>query len=129
MDDVRADLLRHHRQPALLPGEPLRAVRRARPARATIDGAGRQPAVPVLVAQLAGHGQVHPGAGQGADQPVNVAAERASVSRHVSRVDKYPKCHSARAPFDGPLAEAYASVGEPKKHDQLTVIPAASRAQ
>ena len=57
---------RHDRQAALLPGMPLGAV--PEPVRAGDDrGAGRQPAVPFLVGPLAGHGQVHPGPGQGAD--------------------------------------------------------------
>ena len=66
MQDVRADLLRHERQAALLPGEPLRAV--PEPDGASDDrGARRQPPVPLVVGTLAGHGQVHPGRGQGAD--------------------------------------------------------------
>jgi hypothetical protein len=65
-------------------------------------GAGRQPPVPLVVGALAGYGQVHVGIAERTDQSVNVAAKRAPVSRHVSRVDEYPKCHCARAPFDGP---------------------------
>ena len=77
---------------------------------ATIVGARREPTVPFLVGELAGHGQVHPGRAERADQPVNVAAERAPVGRHVGRVDEYPKCHGpTRSLRRSCLAEAYAT--------------------
>ena len=54
---------------------------------ATIDGPGREPGVPLLVGQLAGHGQLDLARGRATEQPVDVAAKRAPVGRHVGRVD------------------------------------------
>ena len=92
MEDVRAHPLRHQGQPALLPGEPLGPV--PEPDRSGHDrGFRREPTVPFLVGELAGHGEFDPRRPERADQPVNVAAERAPVGRHTGRIDEYPKCH------------------------------------
>ena len=38
---------------------------------------------------------------EGADQPVNVPAERAPVGGHVGRIDKYARCHDRTCSLPG----------------------------
>ena len=92
VDHVRAHLLCHQRQAALLPGQPGGPVRDGR--RAGHDPrAGHEAPVSLLVGALARHGQVRSCCAQGADQPVNVTAERATVRRHSGRVNKHTRPH------------------------------------
>ena len=92
MDDVGVHLLGHHRQPALLPGQPRGAVRQC--GRAGDDARVRgQPPVAFLVGALADDGQVRAGHIESTDQPVDVPAERPPVGWHVGRIEKYARCH------------------------------------
>ena len=86
MDDVGVDLLGHHRQPALLPGQPGGPVRERRRARHHARVRGK-PLVPFLVGALADDGQIRASDVERADQPVNVPAERPPVGWHVGRIN------------------------------------------
>ncbi len=80
------DLLGHHRQPALLPGQPGGPVRERR---RTGDHAraGGEPLIAFLVGPLADDGQIRARNVERADQPVNVPAERPPVGWHVGRIN------------------------------------------
>ena len=86
MKDVGANLLGHHRQPALLPGQPGGPVRERRRPGDHPRPRG-QPLIPFLVGALADDSQVRACDVERADQPVNVPAERPPVGWHVGRIN------------------------------------------
>ena len=68
-----------------------------------VDGRARsEPAVPFLVGPLTDDRQVRPGGAERSDKAVNVATERATICRHVGRVNQYPKCHDSMRSLRSP---------------------------
>src|SRR5258708_14444996 len=58
-------------------------------------GAGKQPAVPLLIGALTGQRQVRPSLGERLDQAIHITAERTAVSGNASRVKEHPGTHCA----------------------------------
>ena len=132
VQDVRADLLGHQRQPGLLPGQPGGPV--GDRGRAGHDaGVGHQPPVPLLVVPLAGHGEVGPRLAEGDHQAVHVAAQaprgpRAPRSRQLALEAPRPVSLLSRAPGPGTRIPALTSIPGGSPHHRAYAFHRGPRA-